>query len=237
MGAIRGREERVCDSGIDFSSDTDVDLLGYMALAEDDQQAGQEAFGEFYRRHRDWLAKMLSLSEVGRLVGGHREIGDVVSETFRRAYEGARTFVADESCAKDGGCRRARAWIGKIANNVVYDDLRLQDCAAGAEPLEELRLVPGSNPFDDPAPGSPLGRVAWEAFETLSEKERDVLLDTLLHFRLGAKQQRLPNAVSAALCKRWDTTPENIRTIRMRAMGKIRKHVEDWPGAKEFLGD
>jgi len=37
---------------------------------------------------------------------------------------------------------------------------------------------------------------------------------------------RLPNDVSAELAARWNTTNENLRAIRSRAMKKLRKAME-----------
>ena len=65
-----------------------------------------------------------------------------------------------------------------------------------------------------------------QALETLSDREQDVVLETMYYYRYGEEYQRLPNAVSAGLVMQLDTTPENIRTIRSRAMRKIKEYVE-----------
>jgi DNA-directed RNA polymerase sigma subunit (sigma70/sigma32) len=65
-----------------------------------------------------------------------------------------------------------------------------------------------------------------EALDSLSAKERDVLIVWAEYYRFGNKFQRLPDDISASLAEKWNTTPENVRQIRKRAIGKIRKHVE-----------
>jgi DNA-directed RNA polymerase sigma subunit (sigma70/sigma32) len=47
-----------------------------------------------------------------------------------------------------------------------------------------------------------------------------------LYFRAGEEHQRLPNEVSAELARRWDTTSENVRAIRSRALKKLRSYLQ-----------
>jgi DNA-directed RNA polymerase sigma subunit (sigma70/sigma32) len=63
-----------------------------------------------------------------------------------------------------------------------------------------------------------------EGLDELSEREQDVLRVTALYQRAG-DHQRLPNAISAELALRWETTNENIRAIRSRALKKLSDFV------------
>ena len=60
-----------------------------------------------------------------------------------------------------------------------------------------------------------------EALMALSERERLVLRVTLQWYRPGEEHQRLPNDVAADLARTLQTTPENLRQIRRRAMRKV----------------
>ncbi len=72
---------------------------------------------------------------------------------------------------------------------------------------------------------SPEGQCLQEALASLTEREREIILITAQH-SVDGKQLRLPQDVLDGLCKRLETTKENIRTIRKRAYNKIKKYVE-----------
>ena len=59
----------------------------------------------------------------------------------------------------------------------------------------------------------------------LHRSERDVLQVTALYKRAGEEHGRLPNAVAQDLSKRWGTTNDNIRAIRVRAMKKLKEFL------------
>ncbi|MEO5728227.1 MAG: sigma factor-like helix-turn-helix DNA-binding protein, partial [Byssovorax sp.] len=84
---------------------------------------------------------------------------------------------------------------------------------------------------EPPSSRSPAVRRMSEALDQLSERERDVLRVSALHYRAG-EHQRLPNADSAELAGRWGTTNDNIRAIRVRAMKKLKELLLSQPTGK-----
>ena len=72
---------------------------------------------------------------------------------------------------------------------------------------------------------SPERQCLHEALAALTEREREVILISA-QYSVDGKQLRLPQDVLDGLCKRLETTKENIRTIRKRAYNKIKKYVE-----------
>ena len=72
---------------------------------------------------------------------------------------------------------------------------------------------------------SPESQCLQEALESLTEREREIILISA-QYSVDGKQLRLPQYVLDGLCKHLKTTKENIRTIRKRAYNKIKKYVE-----------
>lgn len=58
--------------------------------------------------------------------------------------------------------------------------------------------------------------------QTLSEKERDVLL-TYMMYQDGNKH--LPDEVTKLLCERYGTTSVNLRKIKQRTLEKVKTHI------------
>lgn len=216
-------------SGLDLSQETDEDLLVYMTMRDDDPSAANEAWAEFYQRHADYLYKVCCRVSKGILAGSGPK--DLVQETFIRAYEKASTFdnggITDPNWLR----LRARAWLGRIALNIYRDMLRgRRDVTEMSVDSQELEAAPEQTP--SPAPTSINRRWLDEAIETLSEREKHVLRITYQYNQPGKKHQRLPNHVAEDLAKTLNTTSDNIRQIRRRALQKIGKYVKSKTGAK-----
>lgn len=205
------------------ADETDADLLLYMAMAADDPAGARAAWEEFYRRHAGYLYAVC-LRAYGPLLGGEAGAADLTAETFRRAYEHAATF--DPAGLTDAAQlrRRTRAWLGRIAQRLALSALR----SRGRIPTRPLPLfLPAQAPQPDP-PGrapSPRVRLVRQALLGLSEREQMVLRTTFQWYRPGQDHQRLPNDVVADLAETLQTTPENLRQIRRRAMAKVEAFV------------
>ncbi len=207
-------------SRIDFSGETDADLLGLMSLRDGDEDAARDAYAELFRRHATWLYSTICSSRMRNVVINGEE--DVVQETFRRAYQGAETFRYEGPENSKSRSRGIRAWIGGIANNVICDTLRSHDCmdiALGMDNPDEFCELPRAMP-------SRQTELAREALDSLSDREKDVVLERLYHYKWGERHQRMPNEASSALAKRWNTTNVNIRAIYSRALKKIGARVK-----------
>ena len=200
---------------------SDAELLARVAARDLDPGTRSRAQAELYARHVRYLYGVLRREQgkLLRLVGVSAE--DLVQETFHRAFERAETFRADDLVEPERLRLRARAWLGRIAQNLLADHLRKVREVSASPYLERLSC----DGIDAEAPPSPELELVLDAMQQLSDREQDVLRVTALYQRAG-DHQRLPNAVSAELAARWGTTNENIRAIRSRAMKKLRELVE-----------
>jgi RNA polymerase sigma factor (sigma-70 family) len=208
----------------DLSGENDADLMAYMGMASDDPAGARDAWAEFYRRHAGYLYAVC-MRAFASLLGGEPGVCDLVADTFKRAYDHAAGFDAEGIRDRDQLRRRARAWLGRIAQRLVQDILRRQARleTTHLEP-DEWQQVP-----EPPAAAEPNADridLVREALSQLSEKEQIVIRTTFQWYQPSRANQRLPNDVAADLAETLGTTPENLRQIRRRALAKIRAFLE-----------
>ncbi len=211
---------------LSFASDTDSDLLGYMAMRSEDPEAASEAWEEFCHRHTTYLYAVLGKRGYAQRLGGGEHLEDLVQEILRRAFERAETFndggLSDSAALR----RRTRGWLGAIAKNLFRDQLRaatrdpLWD-SSGAEVLESLVAEEDDDRID-----SEVIILGLEAWENLNERQQEVLRATAEFLKPGEKFQRMPSGSVRKLAESLDTTTAGIRMIRKRAIGVIRDYVE-----------
>ena len=204
------------------SDKTDVELLRLMADASP-ESSSKQAWEDFYYRHKKYLYAVL-LRAHGRDLGEAR-IADLVQETLLRAYQKASTYRSDGST--DAGCEtpRVRAWLGRIAENLLRDSLRRAPTVVF---IEEAELEAENIQVSDIGLSDTrdLNRLE-DAFNKLSPREQEVLRVTTFWYRSGQRQQRLPNHVMTKLTTELGTTADNIRQIRARAIKSLRKLMEN----------
>lgn len=199
---------------------TDAALLERIGRKGLDPLAVRQAQSVFYQRHVRYLYGALLRQKQGLLPLAGLNAEDLAQETFHRAFERAHTFEAGDIVDPDHQRMRVRAWLGRIATNLLTDHLhRLREVSA--TPYID-RVTCDAIDEDGPPSSSPQARAVSDALDELSERERDVLRVSALHYRAGEEHQRLPNDVSAELASRWGTTNDNVRAIRVRAMKKLK---------------
>jgi RNA polymerase sigma factor (sigma-70 family) len=201
---------------------SDAGLLALVSRRGDDSAAARAAEAEFYARHAGYLHAVLSQRVRRPLALSGREVEDLVQETFYRAFAHAKSYSPGDTTDDDAARRRSRAWLGRIAQRLLADWLAGAR-EVSASPYIDTLAEPDAAP---PSSRSPRVRLMREALDTLNERERDVLRVSALYFRAGEEHQRLPNDVSAELARRWDTTSENVRAIRSRALKKLRSYLQ-----------
>lgn len=211
----------------DLSQETDEDLLVFMTMRKEDPSVANEAWAEFYRRHIDYMCEKCRAVCKGILAGSGPE--DLAQLTFIRAYERAITFKTGGVSDPDMLRLRVRAWLGRIAQNIYRDMLRgrkdSKELAVDEEELEEapeqVQAAPTTSSYK---------RVLDEAIDALSEKKQHVLRVTYQYNQPGKKHQRLPNHVAEELAKTLNTTSDNIRQLRRRALREISQFIKSKTG-------
>ena len=224
------------------AAESDEDLLTDVAAGDPAERdlAASAFFGRYARAVYGY-----ALRRYGHTLG---EVGaeDLVQWTFERAFKSAETYDARGITDPDHLRARTFRWLTRIADGVFNDWLKSTD---EATPLQlqhvgakstygalhgELADLGGaaqppsgdgtSHEDEEPDPllSSPEGRLLRAALDQLSQREREVL-DLTYRYHVDDRPLEIDEADLSALCERWGTTPQNVRTIRRRALKKVRE--------------
>ena len=201
---------------------SDADLLDGMAARDAQPALAVAALEEFIRRHRLFVFKVCRnlIDRYGTASGWNDE--EFATAIFQKVYRSAHTYRNVDNITDVARLRRLKAWIGRIANNllidkwrrcrsVLFDDAFLQ-CLESAEPTADFPTE--------------IHRLIFEAIQKMPDKERIVMIRTLRYME-ARKHQRLPNDVCRELRDRLQTTSSNIRKIRKRANALIETHLAE----------
>ena len=226
----RGRIDAVISTsaacpGSRFSSDTDEDLLFYMALKQDDQENASLAWGEFFERHWKYLLG-ICMNRYGTAMGD-LGVEDLVKDTFIRAYRKAATFKPAASGDADARRRRVRAWLGRIANRLFLAGWRKECQVVLIDQLldDGVELPAKESSVSEDDASDPNLELVQRALTTLAEREREVLVASYAWYDKSQGWHRMPDSELAALAAKYQTTPVNIRKIRSRAKEKVEDYV------------
>lgn len=179
-------------------------------------QAARAEIQTFYARHVRYLYAVVR-KQCASLGVTTTEAEDLVHDTFQRAFDRAYTFRPSAADTEPERQRWTRAWLGKIARNLLLQLLRARPETLTGDMDAESERARDSEP---PSHHQRKLHAVGEALASLSEREQDVLRVTAMYYRASARQ-RLPNDVSEELAARWQTTNENIRAIRSRALKRV----------------
>ncbi len=209
-----------------ISEASDELLLNLMANRNTDQASAKQAFTEFYNRHKRYVF-LTACKATNRLIDDDERF-DLVQETFIRAFEKAHTFKGAALDDATQERRWARAWLGKIANNLLIDKMRKKkgilllsyDDERVKPEAEWKRAVTGLR-------GSSGHRLVQEALEQLTEKEQRILRLAALNYSPGDKELRIPDSDLDELATTYNVSKASIRQTKKRAKEKVRNYLED----------
>jgi RNA polymerase sigma factor (sigma-70 family) len=205
----------------------DFELIRRMADHGLDSSEAREAWSFFYIRHHQFLRRACS-SRHGYLLG-LAGVKDIVQDAFINAFNGAQTFDHAEQCGAPEQELKCRRWLLAIAHNLVRDRYRGQPevrLVNDAE-LEALAGVSDGDPGQIEAPQSERLRLLKSGFELLSDAEQTVLRATMLWWQADRQHQRMPESAMQQLSKQIGKSPDTIRQMKLRALRKLEKHVNE----------
>ena len=196
----------------------DSHLFRQMALRETNRQEAEEAFRIFHDRHAKYLHQVAKNSQES-LVGFGIDPEDLVEEIFSKVWFGAgEQFDLAKTPMKLSSSQRTRAWLGRIASNLVKDKLK-----AGTH-----NLPIDSDELERPQSGSEAASTRQDRLRvgviqtveaTLSPRDVAVvwLKTKFLDFDSGDSK---PTAEYLEdFCEEWGIKdPDHIRTIYRRAL-------------------
>lgn len=200
-------------------------LLSLMAGRNNDPASAEQAFAEFYNRHRDYVFRIACKAANG-LFDDDEKL-DLVQETFIRVYEKAHTFKGRAFDDVTQERKWARAWLGVIANHLLIDKLRKNK---GVRLLsyddEQVKREAEWKRVAASLPKSSEHRLVHEALEQLTEKEQWILRLAALNYSPGNKELRIPDADLDELAKTYNVSKASIRQTKNRAKEKVKNYLE-----------
>ena len=196
------------------------------------EEEWREAFAAFYRRHKSYLYG-ICFNLVNRYKFGFFNEDDVFQTTMLKVCESAGTFTSDGITDSQELEDKARAWLGRITENVVFDLIRRKpNCVPiNYEMIDEndSNTVDGTeNAFAVAGHGEcdETEQVKWtrDAIETLSPNEQEAIWVTSLFFQCR-DHQHTPTKELDEIVQSMGVSKDNFRKIRQRAREKIQKHM------------
>ncbi len=202
------------------SSYNDEDLLVLMSYRDENKQEAEQAFIEFDSRYKNFIWSVCYKVCINGIFESEELAKDVFMQTRTRIYYSAHTY--------DPSKGKIKTWISRIAKNEMLDLLGiLQEKRIGEKlfvSLDEARAVATEDSVNESEFQTPEKKIIDEALNSLTERERDILLTYMLY---QDGNRHLPDDMIEELKKRHDTSSANLRMIRMRSMNKVKKFIED----------
>ncbi len=205
-----------------FANENDEDLIFWMSCQTDDRNAADAACREFMNRHMAYLYSVVTTAHADTL--GESEVEDIVLETFERVFEKAGTYEPCGAPDVRGKTLNVLKWMGVIAHNIAMDHYR--DRENRPPLLDDWNAVEERSVEDTGRKLSPDEMMVQAALSECSERDRTITLVTMQYYDPARPHQRLPNEVMDDLVETFETTPENIRQVRKRVLGKIRRRFD-----------
>lgn len=212
------------------TDETSTELLAYMALYQNDEpQEAEEAFNIFYNRYFHFVtAVVFKNCPKGSAYYDQSLIKATVHNTFYNAYFRAETFKTEGEIEETKLELRVKAWLSQIAKNEMRQLLK-----ATIPYLNNNKFtkdVTSTEPTELPSylredkPTSFERDLIDRALATLPERENHVLL-TYMRFQDGKK--KLPPEELERLATLYDTTSDNLRQIKSRALKKVKDFIRN----------
>jgi len=215
--------------GVPCEGPSDFELIRQMAEQTVDSAGARSAWAQFYVRHKRPLR--LVCKRHYRYLLGEDGVEDLVDETFMRAFDRSASFDHQEVCAPPIQELKCRGWLTRIAENLVRDRFRGQRevdlVLVEVDDLEKLAGTQGDCSSQCEVPENKRLELLKAGFALLAENEKTILLATVFWQQQGRKHQRMPHLAMEHLSKDVGKSPVTIRQMRLRALDKLKKYVNE----------
>lgn len=203
------------------------DLLVYISMQEDDPGEARKAFNEFHRRFKQFVWSV-AVSLARKIHDPNQEAiaRDIFNDTFLDVFHNHAKENYFDSDRCDDIEKGIKAWLAGIARTHYYHML---DAVKATSNMSYLDVFP-ERPFFDQDDSEaeemvdpPLMSVLQRALQTLSDRDREILL-IAAQFE---EQGRLPKEVKQSLCKAYGLAPDSLRQVKKRSKEKIEKYLQE----------
>ena len=210
---------------MNLETTSEAELVGLMADQVRHPDSARSAWEELYRRHVRYVFSVLART-YGTVLRDEC-LPDLVTDTFRRAYEWSGRQASPSAARErfrgetaEATRRRVLAWLGVIAERLLQDWLR----QSNSEPAEfacdvDDRLEHRSP--DEARPASPALHSLRAALSALSPDEAAALRVCLPWYDVETRSFALPRGEAARIADSLGVKPDTLRQRRYRALKRI----------------
>ena len=153
---------------------------------------------------------------------------DITQETFIKALNGVHKFSLPIGSEAKDHRKIIMKWLNVIANNCFKKEYAKRINESSYDDIVEIIGEPTYEPFENDSESlqleipNPFRLKLQNAFNLLTEREKHIITEYADEECIDSKRH-LSDKSMKYLCALYETTPENIRQIKKRALDKIKK--------------
>lgn len=197
--------------------DSSLEELFVVMNKKKDVKNSVEAFNEFYMRYKNKVWNNCD-AVCRKFTKKPIEVDDVFVYVVERIFYKSHTFKSE---SRDHIEEELQAWYGTIGQNYFYDSLKkfspkgfdFEDIEERIDIEEEISFIE-----EDEEEITIEQHKLSQAWETLNEKEIDILLAYL-----NNTKKRLPDEQMNALCEKWGIKSGSVYRVYQRTLEKLQK--------------
>ena len=194
---------------------------------EDDEGKRRILQNSFYYNYVKDIYKML-VQKCKNFSDAEQLAKDITQETFIKALNGMHKFSLPIGSEVKGHRKIIMKWLNVIANNCFKKEYAKRINESSYEDIVKIIGEPTYEPFETENQDlqidivNPFRLKLQNAFNLLSEREKHIITEYADEECIDTKKH-LSDKSLKYLCAVYETTPENIRQIKKRALDKIKK--------------
>lgn len=206
----------ILQNGKQSNSYPDEDLFVMMSFRKDNEEEAKEAFLVFYTRYKHLLWALCYKVCTKLNVNNGKEFAKYIFSNTMISIYNSPTY--------DSSKGKLSTWMSRIAYHEALDLIKEHNISDNNKsvPLNDDMLAITQNEDDVVEYNTPQKKILEDAINLLSEKDREILLTCIMH---QEEKKHLSDGVLRELCNRYDTTSENIRQIKKRALDRVKSHI------------
>lgn len=219
----------------DLQVETDEILFLHVVCRSIDPKMADRAMAALWIRHRHYLRQSCT-ALCNRFNLGTERADDLLAVTWTKVIDRAHQYCVEKGESLEAQVRRTRAWMNKIAENQLIDWWRNPHRANRADDGELDRGVENyssqefaelcAGQFQAVADSYRISLIAEAFEEVLNERERLVLMATVVHRTYSPRGSYMERGSATTLATKLSTTTPALRKCRERAWRKIAAFVK-----------
>lgn len=196
------------------------DLLLNISFKDEEMILANVSFSKLYVEYSQFVMNVIASYLKGMRIYDEELAQAVLNNTFLIVYEKPLKFSVPNGAEND---KCFKGWLAKISQNELRSQIK--QVTSQEKRFSDLNLQEENFELEDVEIDffeSANHKILAEALNSLSERERGILLAHYLYYEEGKK---MPSCELDRLCLLYSTTKPNLRQIRGRSEKKIIEYM------------